>query len=130
MGIISVAVNYILWHYSTAYVDGARVWWNYMWFVNHLFAVPEVLKSWFAPFKRMQEAKANILLHPDDFFANLFVNLIMRLVGFLLRTTIITLALLCFTIVLVGGALFIVLWTLLPFLTAYYLITSMLLLLS
>ncbi len=124
MRIFSVAKNYLVWHYSTAYNDMLHIWWNYIWFVNHLFSVPDVIMSWIAPFKRLQEDKVNILLKPEDFFANIFVNIMMRIVGFIIRSALITIALICFTIVIVGGLLLLVIWTLLPMLIVYFLINS------
>jgi hypothetical protein len=125
MGIFSVAKDYLVWHYSTAYVDLLRVWWNYLWFVNHLFSVPDVLMTWFAPFKRLQEERANILLHPEDFFGALFVNFMMRLVGFLVRTALLSIALLAFLVVLLAGFFFLALWTVLPVLLALLLRASL-----
>ena len=114
MNLLSITKNYLVWHYSTAYNDMVHIWWNYMWFVNHLFSVPDVAKSLFAPFKRLQEEKSSILNHPEEFFSNLTVNLIMRIVGFFLRTAIITMALIGFSTVIIAGLMFITLWTVLP----------------
>ena len=114
MNFLSITKNYLVWHYSTAYNDIVHIWWNYIWFVNHLFSVPDVLKSLFAPFKRLQEKKSSILNHPEEFFSNLLVNLIMRVVGFCLRIVIIFMALLGFTVVITAGVLFLTLWSILP----------------
>lgn len=114
MNIVSVAKNYLVWHYSSAISDILYIWWNYLWFVNHLFSVPDVLGSLFSPFKRMQEERGSFLLHPEQFFSGLLINIIMRLVGFFLRTAIITAAFLGFTIVIIGGLMFIALWMVLP----------------
>ncbi len=114
MNIISIAKNYLVWHFSTAISDMFHIWWNYVWFVNHIFSVPDVTLSLFAPFKRLQEEKVSILLHPEAFFSNLFVNFIMRIVGFLLRAAIIIIALLSFFVVLIAGGMFFLLWVALP----------------
>ena len=114
MNFLSITKNYLVWHYSTAYNDIVHIWWNYIWFVNHLFSVPDVLKSLFAPFKRLQEKKSSILNHPEEFFSNLLVNLIMRVVGFCLRIVIIFMALLGFIVVITAGLLFLSLWSILP----------------
>lgn len=124
MGIFSVAKNYLVWHYSTAYHDLIRIWWNYIWFVNHLFSVPDVLRSWFAPFKRLQEEKVNLLMHPEAYFSNFFVNLIMRVVGFMLRTALLGMALVSFVFVISLGIFMLVLWTALPVLIADFIINS------
>ena len=114
MNLVSIAKNYLVWHYSAALSDMFYIWWNYIWFVNHLFSVPDVIGSLFSPFKRLQEERGNLLLHPEQFFSGLLVNIIMRVVGFFLRAVIITIALLGFTIVFVGGLMFFVLWFALP----------------
>ncbi len=116
--------DYLVWHYSSAYNDMFHIWWNYLWFVNHLFSVPEVFGSLLSPWKRLQEDKVSILLHPEEFFGNLFVNIIMRLVGLVVRTALLVIALLCFLIVLIGGILFFTLWTALPILLAHFLISG------
>ncbi len=124
MLILVLARDYVLWHYSTAYVDLVYIWWNYLWFVNHLFSFPDVVRSWFAPFKRLQENKVNILLRPSDFFANMVVNIIMRIVGAIIRTALIAIAIVSFSIVLLFGVMFIGFWTILPILVGHFFITG------
>ena len=124
MPILAVARDYLVWHYSTAYVDLAYIWWNYLWFVNHLFSVPEVIMSWIAPFKRLEEEKVNILKSPSDFFGNMFVNIIMRVVGTIIRTAIIGIALLGFLFVLFFGLALFMLWTILPLLVLHLFFTG------
>ena len=130
MSFLKVFRDYLIWHYTTAYLDILYIWWNYLWFVNHIFSVPEVVGSWVSPFKRLQEDKVNILKSPEDFFANLFVNIIMRIVGTILRTAIIFIALCFFVLVFLCGVVFILLWTVLPMLVGYFFINGIHLLLS
>ena len=125
MNFLPITKNYLVWHYSTAYNDIVHIWWNYIWFVNHLFSVPDVIKSLFAPFKRLQEEKSSILIHPEEFFSNLLVNIIMRMVGFFLRTVIIFMALLGFTMVIIGGLLLLSLWSILPVLIVVLVINGL-----
>ncbi len=124
MNILSIAKNYLVWHYSMAISDFLYIWWNYFWFVNHLFSVPDVLGSLFAPFKRLSEERVSLLLHPEEFFSGLVVNMIMRIVGFLLRTTIIAAALLSFSIVIIGGLMFTALWLALPVLLVSFILNG------
>ncbi len=124
MNYLGIAKDYLVWHYSMALSDIFHIWLNYIWFVNHLFSVPDVIKSLFAPFKRLQEAKVNLMLHPEEYFSNMVVNLIMRIVGTLLRTAIILMALLGFLTVLIGGVMFFVLWLALPALVAIFFVNS------
>ncbi len=124
MPFLTIARDYLVWHYARAYVDIVHIWWNYLWFVNHLFSVPEVAKSWLSPFKRMQEDKVNIIKSPSDFFANMFVNLILRMVGICIRTSLLGIALIVFGIVFILGLGFLALWTVLPLLVGHFFITS------
>lgn len=130
MSILKVFRDYLIWHYTSAYIDIFHIWWNYIWFVNHIFSVPDVLRSWISPFKRLQEDKVNLLKNPEDFFANLFVNIVMRIVGTIIRTALLFIALIFFAIVLLFGAVFILLWTILPVLVGYLFIHGIDLLLS
>lgn len=125
MSIVSVLENYLLWHYSVAYVDIVYICRNYLWAVNHMFSVPEVLKSLFAPFKRLKEEKVNIIRNPSDFFANLVVNILMRIVGFVVRTALIAVALAVFLLVIVLGVLIVFLWTILPALVIYFFMSGL-----
>ena len=124
MPILSVARDYMIWHYSRAYVDIVNIWWNYLWFINHLFSVPDVLMSWFAPFKRLQENKVSFMKSPQDFFGNMLVNIIMRIVGAVIRTAIIAMALLGFCFVFFTGLILLLTWTALPVLIVHFLFTS------
>jgi hypothetical protein len=122
--------DYIIWHYSVAYLDMLYVWWNYLWFINHMFSVPDVALSLFSPFKRLQEKKVNILKDPEEFLGNMFVNLIMRIVGAVIRLALLLIAAIMFAATLViGGSIFLI-WSFLPILVVYYFTTGIGLLFS
>ena len=124
MPILALVRDYVVWHYSRAYVDLLHIWWNYIWFVNHLFSVPDVVMNWLAPFKRLQENKVNFIKSPEDFFANITVNIIMRIVGAFIRTALIFIALVSFAFVFAFGFTFILLWTILPILVGHFFLLS------
>jgi hypothetical protein len=125
MAIISITRDYLLWHYSVAYTDIVGIIRNYLWAVNHMFSVPDVLRSLFAPFKRLQEEKVNIIRNPSDFFGNLVVNIIMRIVGFVIRTILIVIALVAFLLVIALGLCVLLLWTILPVLVIYFFVNGL-----
>lgn len=125
MQIVSIIFDYLSWHYSLAYVDMFGIWRNYLWAVKQQFSVPEVFKSLFSPFKRLQEEKVNIIKKPEEFFANFFVNIIMRIVGFVLRTALLAIALVAFLLVTGLGILTLLLWTVLPLLVVYFFIVGL-----
>lgn len=125
MPILPILRDYLFWHYGVAYVDIVGITRNYLWFVNHLFSVPDVLRSLFSPFKRMKEDKGNIVGRPADFFANLVVNIIMRIVGFIIRFALLTIALASFLSIVALGAATLLVWTILPGLIIYVFISGL-----
>ncbi len=114
MQIIALARDYLLWHYSAAYLDIIYIARNFLWFFNHFFSIFDILRSLFSPFKRLKEDHVSFIKRPGEFFANLFVNLIMRVVGFVLRTMIIAVALASFVVVILVALGFLLFWTVLP----------------
>lgn len=130
MAPLTILRDYLTWHYSTAYIDTIYIWWNYLWFVNHLFSVPDVLRSFFAPFKRLEEEPVNIIRDPGQFFSNLFVNFMMRIVGMVLRAALLVIAFLLFFATFLAGLSFLLLWTVLPVLVVYFFVTGIRLLIS
>lgn len=124
MHTLSVLRDYLVWHYSVALSDTLHTWWNYVWFVFHVFSVGDVAKTLFSPWKRLEEKRVSILKSPQDYFANMFVNLIMRIVGFMIRTALLAIALICFLITVLGGLLFVLLWIPLPVLLLHFIISG------
>ncbi len=86
---------YVQWHYGRAFRDILTVGRNLMWFITHFFSIPLLLKTLFQPWKRIHETYTHRGL--EDFFATLVVNLMTRVVGALVRLSIIFvgLAILC-----------------------------------
>lgn len=125
MNLFTLIREYVVWHYSRAFTDMFGIWKNFLWYINHLFSVPDVIMTLFAPWKRLQEKKVNILKDPQEFFMNLVVNLIMRLIGLLVRTVILVIALTCFAVIIVLGLAVAVIWLFLPLLLVEMLITGL-----
>ena len=125
MNLFTLIREYVVWHYSRAFTDMFGIWKNFLWYINHLFSVPDVIMTLFAPWKRLQEKKVNILKDPQEFFMNLVVNLIMRLIGLLVRTVILVIALTCFAVIIVLGFVVAVTWLFLPLLLVEMLITGL-----
>lgn len=111
----SLLVDYFVWHYSQALLDILRVWGNLMWFVGHFFSTPSLFKTFFSAWKRMYEEypkKGNFDL---EYMAGTFlVNIIMRIVGMVIRAVFILISLLGMFIVLFGGVLFVAFWIVAP----------------
>ncbi len=117
---ISFSLHYIYWHYTKALSDLSKIIGNFVWFVLQLFSVSLLCRTFFMPFKRIQDAPTSIL-HPEAFIEAVMVNTIMRLVGMVLRAILILCGLLGVVSVLCAGICFFVAWILSPFLVLFLL---------
>jgi len=110
---ISVAHNYLLWHYSRAFLEIFHIWLNFLWFIIHLFSIPQLLRSWIAPFKRItEERKPGFSL--ENIATVIIINIVSRLIGFFIRTIIMVLGVTVLGLVVAGGFLSYVLWLVAP----------------
>jgi hypothetical protein len=112
-----LAFRYVLWHYSRGIVDLLRVWSNFLWFFYHFFSIPLLLRTLFSPFQRLDESyKKGLDL--EAFFTTLGVNIIMRIIGAMIRLFMIALGVLALLTTLAIGAFFFVAWILSPLVVA------------
>ncbi len=130
MRIFSVFRDYLVWHYSVALSDILHMWWNYVWFVFHVFSVKDVVKTLFSPWKRLEEKKVSIFKDPEEYFGNMLVNLIMRVVGFMVRASLLVIAFIAFIFIFFGGLVFFALWIPLPVFIAHFFVSGLRLLIS
>jgi hypothetical protein len=112
---LSLVHDYFVWHYSRAYREVFSVWLNLMWFVIHFFSIPLLLRSWFAPFKRMTEERKRGL-NFEDLVGYIVINLMSRIVGAILRLFLIVMGLLLLGVLVIAGLTVHVLWVFLPLL--------------
>ncbi len=108
-----ITAYYFAWHYSRGITDYLRNWMNLVWFLWHYFAVGLMLKTLFATFRRIETPKRPGF-HPDDMAGDMVVGMLMRLIGFFMKSVIILVALIALLFVLVGGALLFMLWLCAP----------------
>ncbi len=125
MALIGLIHDYLLWHYSVAYIDMYGICRNYLFAVSNMFSVPDLFLTLFAPFKRLEEEKVNVLRAPEIFFGNIFINFVMRIVGFVLRTALIVIALVAFLSVIAVFLATLFLWTILPALVVYFFMSGL-----
>lgn len=114
---ISVLHHYLLWHYGKAFAEIFHVWKNLFWFVINFFSLPQLLRSYFAPFKRMTEERGNSFSF-EDLAGFIIVNLISRLVGMFLRTSIILFGVASLLLLSLGIVLTYIFWVTAPIIIA------------
>jgi hypothetical protein len=115
MNPIIFIVDYMQWHYSRAFRDILRVWGNLLWFILHISSFFELLKTLFAPWKRIHEEKPpKGTFDPGYYAGSILVNIIMRFVGFLTRGAILFLASSVFIATSFVGVAFFLFWLIAP----------------
>lgn len=122
-----LAFYYFSWHYSDGVRDYLRIWSNFIWFVWHFFSFELLGKTLFMPFQRIEEAKAPGF-HPDKMAEAVMVNLLMRILGFVIRLFILGVGAVILMITCVSGALFFVVWLSAPLCVLLLMVTGLLLL--
>lgn len=105
---------YVIWHYSTAYTDLIRLWTNYIWFFYNFFSISILAKTLFSPWQRITERRQHAGLDFEDIAEVVVINVLMRVVGFIVRTVFIVLGLLTVFIVFWLGIFLLLVWTFLP----------------
>lgn len=105
--------HYLIWHYGRAFMEIAHVWSNLFWFTYHYFSIPQLLRSYFSPWKRMTEERGSTF-NFEDLAGFVVVNLISRFIGMLLRTVIILMGFVALFLLVIGFIVTYVFWVCAP----------------
>ncbi len=116
MGMANLGVSYTLWHYGRGIADLILVWKDTLTFMTNFFSLPHLAATLFTPYRRLSE-KGGSGFNPQEIMSRLFVNAIMRLVGFVIRLVIITIGLFAVLIVLILFLPLFIFWLIAPLLT-------------
>jgi hypothetical protein len=95
-------LDFSFWYYTRAFRDIFAVWLNFMWFIVHFFSIPLLLRTLFAPWKRITDESRPKGI--EDFFATHLMNAMSRVLGAVVRV-----------IVIACGVLFLLIGTFLLF---------------
>lgn len=108
-------LDFSVWYYTRAFRDILAVWLNFMWFIVHFFSIPLLLRTMFAPWKRITDESRPKSI--EDFLASHLMNVMSRVLGVLARMSVITVGVFFLLIGTLGFFLFIALWVCLPVLS-------------
>lgn len=114
---------YVKWHYGRGLKEFFAVAGNFLWFIVNFFSFKLLLKTLFAPWKRMGEGYGNTL----DFGAlagSFIVNSLMRLVGFVSKVVVLSIGLISYLAVAVFSICVLSIWLLAPAILIVSLILS------
>lgn len=114
MNFLLIFPHYISWHYTRGLSDLIRLYKNIIWFIWNFFSIKVFLKTILSPFKRL-DVRARNKFNLEDVFSAIVTNLLMRILGFVLRSFFIILGLLIEILFIVTAVVFFILWLLVPF---------------
>ena len=122
MKALILLTRYLIWHYSEALADWWRIVGNFIWFFFHMFSIGLLLRTLFSPFKRMEEERKKGSLKFEDWGGAIIINLLMRLIGSLVRSVIIIAGIIFIIFIIFIGATAFLLWLILPALVIFLII--------
>lgn len=127
MDLVASGLAYFRWHYSRALKDLIQIWRNCLWFIGHFFSLGILVRTLFAPWRRLDEGYKKGL-EPGAWLETLIVNLLMRAVGFLIRAVFISVGSLLALIAALSLVPAILLWLAAPFLVLGLFLSGLILL--
>lgn len=110
--LLRLPLAYLLWHYTAAWADLLRLYFNLSWFLFHFFSLRILLGTLFSPWKRLHASGKE----DGGFFGTLILNTITRLVGFLVRSVTILAGLFSLLLLAALFLLAVVVWATMPLL--------------
>jgi hypothetical protein len=125
MSLLALPLSYLGWHYTLALQDLAGIYRNILRFVYHFFSLPVLVRTIFAPWRRLGEAYPSGMLDISGKLAAFFINSMMRLVGAIIRLWMILFGSLVWLLAAILGLVTFVLWLVLPPLLILGLILSL-----
>ena len=113
MKIVLIILGYLRWHYGQAISSLTNIWKNFLYFIYEFFSIKLLFRNFFDPWKRMTDN------YPKSFdlkeYSYIFlVNLIVRIVGIIMRTILIIAGLTCYIILALFYPVALIIWLLLP----------------
>ena len=108
-----ILASYVTWHYGRALRSGVLLFNNFLIFLFHFFSVSLLLKTYFSRFGRLGE-RYKRGLDLESFLSTFLINMLMRVVGAIVRTIFILIGLVSMAIVTILGVAFFLIWLLFP----------------
>lgn len=123
MKLIVVLPYYIRWHYRQALSDMIVLWKDFLVFLYNFFSIRTLFSTLFSPFERMGEGYSRGF-DIQAFFGTLLLNMIMRIVGAIVRSSIILLGIISICIGILMAVALSLAWLFLPALLLFLFIAG------
>lgn len=109
----SIFLGYVKWHYGQGFSELMGVAHNFLWFVAHFFSFKLLLRTIFAPWKRLGENYTGGF-NLGAFASTLIVNTLMRAVGFVTKMMVLALGSIAYVSVALLSLFLALIWVLAP----------------
>ena len=110
----AVKVRYLIWHYTKGVEDLIRVSLNLIWFLYNFFSISILFRTLFMPWERLTE-RAGRGSSVEQWAEALVTNVIMRIVGAIVRLSTIIFGILTLLCAWIIAITLFIMWILLPF---------------
>ena len=120
---ISLFGAYFFWHYTTAFKDLWIHLKNFLWFFYHFFSLPVLARTFFDPWKRMEERYPRGL-NVGGYASTFIINSMMRTIGAFMRTILLLFGGSVLLVVVCLGIACFFIWAILPGLALLVLISG------
>ena len=129
MQIFLIILGYLKWHYGQGISSLTNIWKNFLYFISEFFSIKLLFKNFFDPWKRMTDN------YPKSFdlkeYSYIFlVNLIVRIVGIIMRTFLIIIGLTCYILMILLYPIVLVTWIFLPLIIFCLIVTGLFLIIK
>ena len=128
VSVISIKINYIVWHYGRGTSDVITIWKNLLWFIYNFFSIPQLVGNLFSPWRAISDRRTHKDINISEIASVFIINTIMRIVGFLIRSIFLIVGVVAGVMLFVIGILAFLSWLILPFLLLALVVTGVVLL--
>ena len=128
MELVSLFLDYIIWHYTRGLWDLLNISTNFLWFTWNYFSIRQLIRTFLTPWHRLGEISAR-RWDLFDVFSSFVITNAMRAAGILVRGITIVFGILALIAVLVFELVFLFIWIAMPVIITFvfYLGVSLLL---
>ena len=102
---MNMAKLFFEWYFWEVPQKIKKIWGNYLWFFSRYFAVPDLVREFFAPWKGLVFRREKRGIDFGDIFSVMFGNLISRILGATVRLLFLIFGLAAETAVFLAGIL-------------------------
>lgn len=130
MAVLSLKLQYLMWHYTRGIRDVLLFWQNMLWFISNFFSIPILMRNLFSPWRALEDKRTTTAFVLSDVLSVFLINTIMRVVGFFIRIIFLSVGFALYVLMALSGPLLLIVWLLLPIIMVASLVAGIALIVS